>query len=210
MNKDEVRNKEVLSEEQQKLISDNIGLLGAFYRKEVEKGYIPDYKKEEFFSDLQRRFCSAALKYNKDTGFKFSTYLYGGFNFCVVNIKEKIAKDEKIYNIGGAEKFSVNDDDDDLFLYIDKTIWNSVNGWDVDYKVDREEMILLVNEVPLSEREKTAINFYYFNGFNLLETGKELGVSMERARQIIVIAVGKIKRFVARKGYKMEYFVKDR
>ncbi len=196
--KDGIKNEEVLSEEQQKLISKNMGLLDAFYKTEIGKGYIPDQKKDDFFSNLQQRFCNAALKYNEDAGFKFSTFAYGSFIFCAAEMKKKLFRDRKVFT-GNDKKF---------VSYGKKSVWNSINGWDVDSVINYEKVVNLVNKVPLSEKERTVINFYYFEGLTLLETGKKLGLSRQRIKQITLEAIYKIKRFADRRDYRIGDFVK--
>ena len=206
----EIENRGVLSEEQQKLISSNIGLLDAFYKNELGKGYIPDQKRDDFFSNLQQRFCSAALKYDKDAGFKFSTFAYGSFIFCVVDTKKKLFRDRKIKNAGIIEEFLTRRNDDTEFSsYGDKSTWNSIDGWDVDSIVNREEMIILIDKVSLSEKERAAVNFYYFENFTLLQTGKEMGLSRQRVKQLTSEAIVKVKRFVDRRDYEMEDFIES-
>lgn len=204
MIKDEIRSEKILSEEQRQLISSNMGLLRVFYQKEIDKGYIPDQKEDEFLSYLQRGFCNSALNYDKSTGFKFSTYVYGGFNFCVEDIKNSILKDEKISNVG-VEEFLINDG-----IYEDKSIWNSISGWDADFSISHEKIVATINEVPLSERERVAIDCHYLEGITFSELGKKMGISGERVRQIELNAITKIKTFINKKDYRIEDFIKNK
>ena len=58
---------------------------------------------------------------------------------------------------------------------------------------DMEAALMKVLEDKLSDREQKAIEYYYFEGLTLEETGKKFGVIRERARQIIAKAIRKLR-----------------
>ena len=70
-----------MNKDQQDLITDNYKLLSNFLDEAIVKYNIPFYKKDEFISISNLKFCISALKYDKYYGCKFSTFAYGGFKF---------------------------------------------------------------------------------------------------------------------------------
>lgn len=201
-----VENEKVLSEEQKKLIIDNIGLLRGFYRDEISKRYIPGNRIDDFKSNLQRNFCRSALTYNEDLGFKFSTYAYGGFNFCVRDIKRVIARNKKITTIGNFKDFFFENNNSKFYITERRLIWDSINGHSKTF-VDTEKLVKLLEMASLSDREKKVVNLYYLERWTQEKLGKELGVCKERIRQIISDAITKIKLFINGKDYEIEDFV---
>lgn len=179
-----------LSEEQRQLVIDNMGLLKKFYYDEVMKGYIPIHMHHEFKSDLMRRFCLSALKYDEDTGFKFSTFAYGGFRYCVGDIKKKIIKNGRLSHLGDCQEDVADLEGPRLLI--------------------KRRVIKFLEYVPISEREKNVISLCYLERLTLQEVGEILGVSKQRVGQIRVEAEDKIRIFVYKKEYEVEDFVKDR
>ena len=207
----EKNNTNILTEKQRKLISDNWGLLKSFYKKEIDKGYIPSYKKEEFFGQLQKRFCSSASNYEEGRGFKFSTYVYGGFGFCVKEIKKSIVKDRGVAHLGILQDVILSDQNikDGSVKSQMSSIWNSINGWKNSSNISHKEIVDLINRTPLSDREKKAVNAYYIDGCSLAQIGKKMGVCKERIRQILLESCIKIKVFIKQKGYERSDFIDD-
>ncbi len=77
----EIMNKMQLTKKQQKLIVDNYKLLSGFINKIIRDKGVPEYLEDEFISDMFFKFCLSALRFDELSGFKFSTYAYGGFKF---------------------------------------------------------------------------------------------------------------------------------
>ncbi len=206
MKDEEVKDERVLSEEQKKLVIDNIGLLRGFYRDEISKGYIPGNRIDDFKSDLQRNFCKSALTYNEDLGFKFSTYAYGGFGFCVKDIKRIIARNKKTITTSNFKDFILEANDGKFYVTRRRLVWDSINGHSKTF-VDAEKIAELLEKASLSDREKKVINLYYLERWTQEKLGKELGICKERIRQIISEAITKIKVFVDSEDYEIEDFV---
>jgi len=197
-------NNDILTEEQRKLIINNYKLLQKFYNQEIRKGYIPKDRESEFYGYLQKRFCVSALKFDKERGFKFSTFAYRGFKRGISDIKKSIVKDgcklsiDRLgYLIGDEKSFSISGN----------IIWNSINGWIADNKFNNEKMIDIIDKVSLTEREKKVINLYCEN-LSFSKIAKEIGFSKETSRKSFLSALVKIKTFFNKTKYDINDFYK--
>lgn len=180
----------VLTEEQKKLIEKNGFLLSKYIERKSE--LVPDYLNDTFKSNLALKFCLSALTYNKDTGFKFSTYVYGAFNFCL----HKITKIEK-------RNYLRNNYKDQEII---KNICDEQNEKhnSSDNIIDNELLFNIVQSAHLTNREKSVLLTYFFDGKSERETGRILEISGVRVHQLIVSITKKLRMITNNK--KLDYY----
>jgi RNA polymerase sigma factor (sigma-70 family) len=162
-----------MTPEQSRLASDNLGLAFAMARKFSGKGIDDD----ELLSLAQEALCRAAKCYERDRGFKFSTYA------CRAIVLGFAAKLGRMNNGAKLVKFPQS-----LDQYRDGD--------------ERQHMADIADRRPglsermsngelyeramacLDERQRTVILLRYQMNWTLEEIGDTLGVTKERARQI--------------------------
>jgi len=179
--------KKRLNKEQQKLIVNNYKLLRNFISKIISSKDMPKYLEDEFISDTFFRFCISAMKFNKDSGFKFSTYAYGGFNFAlryVLNNKK--------------EQFSKMNYVEDFKKYKLEYEKSSVVG--VDFLDD------FINKVDLNSRDKFIVMDYFYNHLSLRKIGEKHRMSGEAIRLIIKRSLKKIRTVANRRKLSIDDF----
>jgi RNA polymerase sigma factor (sigma-70 family) len=175
-----------LDDKKKKLAEKNIGLVRTFYEKSIKNGKVPLYKKREFLSNLNYNYCRSALKYNEEAGFKFSTFAYGGFNFCIDNLKKNR---ERINSISFDEEKG-------------KKIEDKKNI------VDKDLLKMVFKNSELSNIEKKVIISYYYHGLSFSEIGKRYSYNKEKVRRIKNNAIKKIIKYSKKKDLVIEDFIK--
>jgi len=168
-----------MTEEQQKLVNKNIGLMYSFIKDKNEAGLIPRYMDDDFISDLALRFCRSAIKYNEKTGFQFSTYVYGGFNLCCIDMQSrKIPMYNKNHFVSqeSTEALLSHVPVDEPCVVEDDTLWD------------------FIDKADLTERELFVVKGYYFENKSMPLIGKEMGLCKESIRQIRGKAISKLRQ----------------
>lgn len=173
-----------LTNKQRKLITDNHKLLDDYIEHVIRKQIIPKRMEDDFISDMYLKFCFSALKYDINTGFKFSTYVYRGFDF---GIKDIITTKKK--------KF-------DRITYIDE-----INDDHLSHKKEvslkAEEVDNFINDAKLTSREKSMLEDYYYDRITFSKLGKKYNISKETARLFVKRVVKKLK--IRAKNQKIEF-----
>jgi len=145
--------------------------------KDLE-GSIPYYLRDDFVSDLALRFCTSAIKFDEEMGFKFSTYAYGGFYLCCRDIRTK-------YKLLYQKNNFLSQDD----------VWDFLNSTSVDVEDFEEEVLFdIINKAKLNEREMMILRGHYLEGRSMAKVGREIGLSRERISQILKGVLRKIRR----------------
>ena len=184
-----------LTEEQKKLISDNIGLMRYYCGKELRKGCIPNSYEDQFIGELEENFCKAAFSFDEKRNVKFSTYAYKSFITAKINFFRRIKRVEK------TSLFLEYDDIEEKYL------WNSISGYGRKH-LDINKIMELIEEVDLTKKEINCIKLYYRNGLYLRQIGDIYNVSRERIRQIISKALNKIRAKIIEEEYtKKDFYV---
>lgn len=178
-----------LSEKQKKLVSRNMGLLNSYYNGEIQKGIIPRDHENEFFSILQERLCISAMKFDEETGFKFSTFAYGGFVFGKETFFQRLQRARGEALLNPIEE-----------------LWEPIVFHRGAF-IRHEKIAEFVDNVPLTEKERFALNSYYYDRLSFNRVGKRMGISKETARTIVNRAVGKIKDVAMREHQEKEDFI---
>ena len=181
-------NKNKLTVEQQKLITNNYGLLRGFINKSIDNKDIPQHLIDEFISDMFYKFCISALKFEEDSGFKFSTYAYGGFRF---GVKEILQKKEKRLD------FSDNYD----------KIGNDIEHEDVP-NLETDVLYDFIEKSELELREKSMIEDYYYDNLSMIKISEKHEMTKENVRLILKKAVRKLKFTAIDKKIHIEDFYK--
>lgn len=162
-----------LTEEQKKLIIDNLRLLDGFIRDYFKEHSVPPNMEDDFISDMHLKFCLSALNYKKEKGFQFSTYAYGGFQLGIKDIFRK-----KIKKIASIDQIN----DDYLFENVakkEKLNYDSIND--------------LIEKSNLTEREKAMTRDYYYDKISFSKLGGKYDLSKERSRVIVNDSLMKLK-----------------
>ena len=181
-------NKKKLTRTQQKLIIDNYELLRDFIDKSIANKDIPKHLLNEFISDMFYKFCISALKFREDSGFKFSTYAYGGFRF---GVKEILQKKEKSLDISN----NYGNIDDNI-------THENIPDLEIDVLYD------FIDKSKLKLREKSMIEDYYYNNLSMKKISEKHKISKEGVRLILKKAVRKLKFTAIDKKIHIEDFYK--
>jgi RNA polymerase sigma factor (sigma-70 family) len=175
-----------LTNKQRKLITDNHKLLDDFIDHIIRKQIIPKRMEDDFISDMYLKFCFSALKYDINTGFKFSTYAYGGFQLGIKDIiTKKREKFERIKYI-----------DDDYMIACNLDDQKKPN-------LQIEEMDSFINNAELTSKEKSMLEDYYYSRITFSKLGEKYNISKETARLFVKRVVKKLK--IRAKNQKIEF-----
>ena len=180
-----------MTENQQELVSKNVNLMYSFMKNKYDAGVIPYYIADDFTSDLGLRFCSSAMKYDDETGFKFSTYAYGGFEMCCRDIC--------------CRKISMYNRNNFISQDFATSLMDSVP--DVELKfVEEGALWSLIHKTELTERELLILKSYYIEGKSMPMIGREIGLCKERISQIRKESLLKIKKMASIEGLSLSDF----
>ena len=179
------RNKK-LDDKKRKLAEKNIGLLRKFYKKNIKNGKVPENKKDDFLSDLNHKYCRSALKYNEETGFKFSTFANKSFNFCLDDFTNK----KELLNT----------------ISFDREKGKKIK--DKKSFVDKELLKFIFECSDLSDIEKKVLILYYYHNLSFIKIGEKYSYHKEKIRRIEKRAIRKLKKYSKKKGYNIEDFIK--
>lgn len=168
----------MLSNEQKKLVEDNISLIYYFIYKYnkytldlVDVGYIG--------------LCKAALTYNKDYNVEFSTYA----SKCILNaFNLQLRKDIKIKN---HEVLSLNKplndnstlNDDDILEYMDLIPSSFNTEWQVFFRDMQDKLYAYLYSI--NDRDRDIIIKYLINQENQLQIAKRLNIAQTTVSKII-------------------------
>ena len=177
-----------LTDKQKKLITDNYGLVNKFVEDNIEESIVPQDLKDEFESDMHLKFCFSALKYNIKTGWKFSTYVYRGFDYGIDDLAKKKEKFDKIEYID-----IINKDDLRALGYKESSLKFGV----VDYLIDNTNLTL---------KERSMVEGYFYDKVSFSKLGKKYNMSKEGSRLIVNKALRKIKQTAINMNLEMEDF----
>jgi len=180
-----------LTNEQRKLITDNYKLLHKFVDHVISKRIIPKCMEDEFISDMYLRFCFSALRYNADTGFKFSTYAHYGFEF---GIRDIITVKKKRF---------------DRIQYVDIINEDNLRDFQLDKKkisLRSDIMDNFVSNVELTSKERSMLEDYYYNEMSFSRLGEKYKLSKEGSRLVVNRAVNKLKKEAVEMGLDIEDF----
>ena len=180
------KNKKKLDEKKRKLAEKNIGLVRKFYKKNIKNGKVPEYKKDDFLSDLNHKYCRSVLKYNEETGFKFSTFVYKGLNFCLNDFNK--------------EKKELNT------ISFDREKGKKIE--DKKNFVDKELLKFIFKCSDLSDIEKKVLILYYYHNLSFIKIGEKYSYHKEKIRRIEKRAIRKLKKYSKKMGYNIEDFIK--
>lgn len=175
-----------LTNKQRKLITDNHKLLDDYIERIIRKQIIPKRMEDDFISDMYLKFCFSARNYDINTGFKFSTYAYRGFDFGIIDIvTKKIEKFERIKYIDDDYMIACNSDDNK------------------NPTLQTEEMDSFINDAKLTSREKSMLEDYYYDKVTFSKLGKKYNIGKETARLFVKRVVKKLK--IRAKNQKIEF-----
>ena len=181
-----------LTKEQQDLIVGNYGLLCKYVTHAIKNKQVPEYLEDEFISDMYMRFCISASKYNIKTGFKFSTFAYGGFRF---GLRELLFRKKK-----KIDKVTYFQDLDEGYISQCKLVNEEA------HKLKSEFVNSFMLEVELSLKERSIVEDYYYERLSFAKIGEKHNMSKENARLIVRKVLRKLKKAVKRDKLKIEDF----
>ena len=155
---------------------------------------------EELISEGNCGLINAIDRFDNTRGIKFITYAM----FCVKEkilerIKNKVAistVEADANELENGKPITTLYDEEDDSACIGETIYfdNDVDNEETKERINKDYLSMLMG--VLNEREKFVINKYFGVGckeMKLAEIGKELGITKERARQIKVFAMRKLR-----------------
>lgn len=177
-----------LNDKKRKLAEKNIELLRKFYKKNIKNGKVPEHKKDDFLSDLNHKYCRSALKYNEETGFKFSTFANKSFNFCLDDFNNK-EKKELLNTISFDKEKGKKIEDRKSF-------------------VDKELLKFIFECSDLSDIEKKVLILYYYHNLSFCKIGEKYSYHKEKIRRIEKRAIRKLKKYAKKMNYNIEDFIK--
>ena len=178
-----------MTDEQQKLIDKNVRLMYSFIKGKSE--VVPHYLRDDFISDVALRFCSSAINFDKEKGFKFSTYAHGGFDMCYVDIQSRKQASYKRNNFvsqGEVEHILHNASEEEAEHIEDDILYS------------------LISKANLTEREMKIIKGYYFDNRSMPDLGREIGLCKERISQIRKKALEKMRRAASKEKLSLADF----
>ena len=167
-----------LTDKQQKLIVNNYNLLNNFIKDIISKCIIPQCMEDDFISDMYLKFCFSALNYDIKTGFKFSTYAYGGFQLGIRDIVKKKKKFDKIQYV-----YKINEDDLKACI---------LNHKKISLRLDNLQNF--IKNVKLTLKERSMLEDHYYNKMSFSKLCKKYKLSKEGSRLIVNKAIKKLKQ----------------
>jgi DNA-directed RNA polymerase specialized sigma subunit len=191
----QVDEKRTLNDEQRKLITDNIGLVYYFLRKNCgeNKSFSPD-KENELLGFLENRLCRAALNWKKGKKVKFSSYL-------TIALQSAIKDYIDFLNSDYYKRCSLCGSFSNFCKSVKKRRREDCCIVDWDYMVD------FLERVELSQKERNILNAKYRDNLTYREIACTVGLSQERIRQINSKSIRKIKRAANREGKEFDDFI---
>ena len=180
-----------LTDKQRKLITDNYKLLDKFIEYTIRKRIIPQSMEDDFISDMYLKFCFSALKYDIKTGFKFSTYAYGGFQLGIRDIV-----------INKKKKF-------DKIQYVDKINEDNLRAYNLnneEFNIEIEILEDFVKNVALTLKERSMLEDRYYNKMSFSKLCKKYSLSKEGSRFIVKRAIRKLKQAAVNMDLEMDDF----
>ena len=183
-----------MTENQKKLVTDNIRLMEHYVQSRLAIGTIPKCFEDEFVSEVALKFCHSAMCFDESRGFRFSTYAYSGFNNCLRTIKGRKAVRYWRNNFIPRE-----------------CVESLVENHKEDHKeVVKEELVRLVNRAGIDGRNLLVLKDYYFSGDTMEKIGIKFGISKERVSQILRESLKRLRRVVSRDKLEVSDFLTDR
>lgn len=180
-----------MTKQQKKLVIKNYKLMQKFIDSRNAIDLIPRHLRDDFISDMALRFCISAMKFDESFGFKFSTYVYGGFDICWEDITGRADISYKKNN-----------------FFPQKTIKRFVEkSSHIPIKHIEEEVLhSFVDETELTERESMIVRDYYFDGETMESIGRKCKLTGSRISQVLQKAVRKLKFEARTKNFTIEDF----
>lgn len=156
------------------LVTENVGLCGSMARRFMQRGL--DF--DECFSECQEALIRAARAYKLERGWRFSTYACRAMHFACVRLYRDSQPVQLETGRGG-----------------DRSEWMPSLRAEVFMGIDPASVEPAVDKLPPNERSVIRWRFGLNGGHceTLEEVGERLGVSKERARQIQISALGKLR-----------------
>lgn len=196
----------LLTEEQKRLVEENINFVWYFYNNHVSESVknLNKTDKEELISDLFLNLCLAAEKYDPNRG-KFTTIA----NFYLRRAVSRYFETKKSFSNKLKLYPFITDDN----ISLDFTNHEKIDG-EKYYKVSKhggkieesniseyfeklkwEEIIFLINSSFLSEEEKKIFLYFYRDEYSFSEIKDVLGLSRASIFQKRNSALQKIKKY---------------
>jgi len=182
-----------LTEEEKKIISENLPLIYFFYKKFISIKKPPIFteeEKEDFFSYAS--YCLCKITPNYDPNYKISTYWKNAFKWCLLNYVNNRKKETK-------KRLLIRDG----FISEKKRLL-SINS--SKRTIDTEFVESLFMEADLSTRARKILRLRFFRGKTLRDIGKIFGYSHEKVRKISNESIEKIKLISKENDYELKDF----
>lgn len=174
---------EVMTKKQQELVTNNLGLLYNF----IEKFNLKNYDKcEDWYGRLSEALCRAAVSFDEEKGYRFSTYAYKAM---FRELSRGTRKDgERVKNEIPYDSLKIINDEeiiiDNTKIFRDKTEYgNAQKG------LEDKEFIQNFNKIleKLPENHQKIVYERFFLDKEYKDIGKKYGISKQRVAQICKI-----------------------
>ena len=194
-------NTKKLTKKQQKLISNNIGLLYAYYHNLIKNNHVPKSECPELLHMMHIAMCHASRRYDPSLA-KFSTYVYGAFKLSFFSFrrylrsigKEPITFTDIFTNAYGEEVIG-NDK-----VLLDKSPEKHLN-------VDFLALHNLIDKAHLNNQEMNVLCDRYGKNETYREIGERMNVSKQRPEQVLKKALAKIREAASERGKDITDFI---
>lgn len=162
----------VLTDEQSKLVGDNIKLLYSF----MGKNRMPPIDPDEIYSELSFGLCRAAVTYDPSKG-AFSTYAFHGLKWKLRRLWKNYIDSDKRKILSLNQAYEGNKKDTSLMALV------ADHRDDCVQYEDREEIEFLAQSAGLSQRDREIVDRCNWDESQRV-IGSDHGISHERVRQI--------------------------
>lgn len=174
-----------LTPDQQELVTANLGLAYGYARRSRPPAGMDS---DEWEAECLYRLCKAAGSYEPSLGWKFSTYalrcLQSGWCHVATHRGRECRDWRRVTNLGEWDSFAVEP----------RPLLDPAQD-------SRKQLERLLATLPDKER---AVLEGVVRGEILAQIGRKIGVTRERVRQIKVMAITRLGRYVAKLGLEYE------
>lgn len=180
--------KAFLDEEKKVLIEQNISLANHYIWEKVRNREIPRYMIEDFISEIYYKMCLSAFHYDKNKEANFSSFSYYSFKFGEMEVLGRLKKKYKRYQFKP------------MCCFENKTK-------EIDFQENEKKSIIEVIETSkISDRNKSILLSYYFSEKNMLQVGRQFGITRQRTEQIISQCLEILRKKIHREELTLQDF----
>lgn len=175
-----------MNDYQKKLVEENILLINSYLNKKRL-----DY--DEWEDILYIALCKAAINYDPNSGYKFSTFAYRYFKGEIHTTLQSKNYAKRAVDIVSLDELATSDDESSLYNIIEGSLS------DPEQECIVKDMLHVLYSVCRREKDKRII-YLYLNGYSMVEIAKEMHVS----KQCIYTIICKVRHM-----FRLKYHIFD-